>query len=202
MRWKKGTFLIALGLLLMVAALGLTGYNLLEAKRAGAYADEAITELYEEINAIQPAAEFEIPDYKKYPHKEMPTIEINENRYIGILEIPSVNISLPVMAGEWSYAKLSIAPCRYMGSVYEDNMVIAAHNYRTHFGSLSNVELGSTVRFIDVENNVFEYVVGWADVVRPTDIEGMTNAEEWDFSLFTCTYSGRERYTLRCLRQE
>ena len=65
----------------------------------------------------------------------------------------------------WSYPKLKIAPCRYSGSAYTGNLVIAAHNYRTHFGLLESLAPGAQVKFTDVEGNVFSYEI--AEIVHP-----------------------------------
>lgn len=198
---------MTVGLLLLAAALFLTVYNLYEGKKAGNSADKVAESLVSEIVENQrEAAEnsdigSEVPDYVLYPDKEMPTVEIDGNRYIGILEIPDLNLQLPVMAGEWSYDKLRIAPCRYSGSVYQDNLVVAAHNYASHFGKLTRLPLGSVLRFIDADGNVFQYEIAWLETLGAYDGEGMVSGEdEWDLTLFTCNYSGNARVTLRCTR--
>lgn len=193
---------MTVGLLLLAAALGLSGYNIYQSKKAENISGEVAEEITQVIETAEIEEAGEVPDYVRFPKKEMPSVKIKDNRYVGVLEIPSISLELPVMAGEWSYAKLNIAPCQYVGSIYEDNMVIAAHNYRSHFGNLNKVKFGSLVRFTDVEGHVFEYEAGWADTIQPTDMEGMNNAEDWDLTLFTCNYSGNARYTLRCIRLE
>lgn len=193
---------MTIGLLLLAAALGLTGYNIYESKQAQMVSEKVLDEMKEIISEADEENVEEIPDYVKYPEKEMPTVKIDEERYCGILEIPALSLSLPVTAGEWSYAKLKNAPCIYSGSVYKDNMVIAAHNYRSHFGKINTLDIGSELYFTDTEGNMFKYIVGWIDIIQPTDVEGMQNGEDWDLTLFTCTYSGQERYTIRCIRQE
>lgn len=42
--------------------------------------------------------EQKIPDYILDPDREMPTVEIDGNTYIGTLDIPSLELSLPVMS--------------------------------------------------------------------------------------------------------
>ena len=59
---------------------------------------------------------------------EMPTVEINGQECIGTLEIPSLGLKFPVIS-EWSDEKLKKAPCRYSGSAYLNNLIIAGHNY-------------------------------------------------------------------------
>ena len=193
------------GLLLIAAALLLTVYNLWDEHRAGT----AVTQVMEQLQKQTPDSmlvqtpsspagpgESEIPDYILNPDMEMPTMDIDGNRYIGTLEIPALNLSLPVMS-EWSYPKLKIAPCRYVGTAYQGNFVIAAHNYRTHFGSLGNLSAGDRVTFTDVDGNIFSYDVVEVQILNPAAIEEMVS-DDWDLSLFTCTLGGKTRLTVRC----
>ena len=115
---------------------------------------------------------------------------------IGVLEIPAIDLKLPVLS-EWSYPLLKKAPCRYSGSAYLDNLVIAAHNYRTHFGKLKELETGDEVIFTDAAGNRFEYKVAVVEALTPQSVEDMTSGE-WALSLFTCTLDGKNRVTVRC----
>lgn len=195
---------MALGLLLLAAALCLTGYNIYESKKAELVSSDAIIkikEIIEQTEVSDSKLEEEIPIYERFPNKEMSVVEVDGRQYIGILEIPEKGLSLPVQAGEWSYSKLRCSPCRYEGSIYKDNMVIAGHNYSSHFSKIKSLEVGSEVRFTDVEGNTFYYEVGWIEILEPPQVKKMIDAEEWDLSLFTCTYGGRERVTVRCIRE-
>lgn len=203
MKKKKGTIWMLGGLLLLAAALFLTAYNLIDEKRAEKVAEDQVTQLFvqitEEKEEIQEGEEL----YEVYPEMEMPQMGIDGAYYIGIIEIPVLGLQLPVMSGEWSYEKLKIAPCRYSGSVYMDDLIIAAHNYNSHFGRIKDLKAGDDVHFIDAEGHVFEYEVGWLETIKGSDSISMLEKEEdWDLTLFTCTYSGSERYTLRCIRKK
>lgn len=191
---KKGTLLMTLGLLLIAAALFLTGYNIWDAKRAGKSTDQILKQMPDLESGK--GGQDEEPDYMKNPDMEMPAVEIDGQRYIGILSIPSVQMALPVMS-EWSYSKLRIAPCRYSGSAYSGHMVIAAHNYSTHFGLLKKVSIGDEVKFTDTEGNVFTYQVAGVENLLPTAVEDM-DAKSWPLTLFTCTLGGKSRFTVRC----
>ena len=191
---KKGTLLMILGLLLIAAALFLTGYNIWDGKRAGKSTDRILKEMSDTVNG-NPVEEEE-PDYVKNPGMEIPMVQIDGRRYIGILSIPAVQMELPVMS-EWSYPGLRIAPCRYSGSVYSGHMVIAAHNYSTHFGLLKKVSIGDEVRFTDAEGHVFSYQVAGMETLMPTAVEDM-DVESWPLTLFTCTLGGKSRFTVRC----
>lgn len=192
------------GLLLMAAALLLTCYNLWDERRAAASAEGVLGELPAEMRSAENAGttetdemgEIEIPDYLLNPEMEMPAVEIDGEGYIGTLKIPALDLELPVME-EWSYPRLRKAPCRYSGSAYRGDMVIAAHNYKTHFGRLKELRPGDEVTFIDADGNVFRYAVAETETLGGGDVEEM-RAGDWDLTLFTCTYGGKSRVTVRC----
>ncbi len=219
MMHKKGSFLITAGLLLIAAALVICVYNYYDAYKAWKASMDTATQLAQMITeeiASQPqdipqtpqqsdvpGIEIPIfvptiPDYLRYPEMEMPVKIINDREYIGILDIPVLNLSLPVMS-TWSYPDLQISPCRYVGSVYLDNMVIAAHNYQTHFGRLKELNSGDEIIFTDVDGNIFRYTVAYQEQLQKTDVEEMQTGD-WDLTLFTCTVGGAMRVTIRCDR--
>ena len=201
---RSGSWLIGAGVLLIGAAVLLSGYNLWDGYRAQRAADALAGELaagvgmnLQEVSQLQPGeGEAVIPDYVLNPNMEMPVQNLDGRDFIGMLEIPALNLELPIVS-QWSYDALRQAPCRYTGSAYQDNLVIAAHNYQSHFGSLQKLAEGELVRFTDVDGNVFEYEVAVRETLPPTAIEEMTSGE-WDLTLFTCTYGGQYRVTVRC----
>lgn len=200
MRNKRGWPAMMGGLLLIAAALCLTAYNIWDEGHAAAAADSAVRQLDAEIREAEEAAPPEaLPDYVAAPEMEMPTVEIDGHTYIGRLSIPALELSLPVMS-DWSYSDLKFSPCRYSGSVYQDDMVIAAHNYTRHFGRLRRLKPGSEVVFTDVDGNQFSYAVTELEQLGPADVEEMVTGD-WDLTLFTCTLGGRSRITVRCERQ-
>jgi sortase A len=190
-RRKASTILVVVGLLLIIAALALTGYNLWENYRAGKNAQTVAEKLEGDIND---------GNGKIDPNMEMPVKMIKGKKYIGVLEMPTLNLMLPVLS-EWSYPNLKLAPCRYTGSAYESNMVIAAHNYLTHFGRLKELNIGDTIIFKDMDGNRFVYEVYETEILQPTDIDKMKDGG-YDLTLFTCTIGGKTRYTVRCMLQE
>ena len=188
---------MALGLLFMAGAVGLTGYNLWEADRAEELSTQSAVEVQAVIEEYQESqtVEFEVPDYVLAPEIEMPTVALDGDRYVGLLEIPCLGLNLPVI-DDWSYGALKCAPCRYTGSVYKNDMVIMAHNYRSHFGRLRSVGLGEVVTFTDLSGNVFNYEAVDIETLQATQIEEMTSGD-WDLTLFTCTTSGQARVAVR-----
>jgi sortase A len=193
---------MALGGLLVAVSLGIAIYSIYADERAGKNSAIVLTYLEEHI----PTPDVDETDdgngtdsralYVQHPDMEMPTMTVDDNGYIGILEIPDLDLKLPVM-GEWSYPGLNISPCRYTGSAYLNNLVIAGHSYQSHFGRLDELQIGAEVKFTDVDGNIFLYRVAESEVLKPTAIDEMVD-NVWDLTLFTCTYTGKARYTVRC----
>lgn len=202
MRNKKGLICMALGLFLLIDSFILTGYNIWDADRAGSAAVmdfEALKALTPDLEALDLPEEL-IPNYILDPEMDMPVIQIDGRDYIGYLEIPALELDLPVMS-EWSYPNLKISPCRFAGSVYLNNMVLCAHNYERHFGGLKNLTVGDAVRFTDAEGYVFDFSVAVLEQLEPYQGKEMASSE-WDLTLFTCTLDGKHRVTVRCVRDE
>lgn len=199
-RKQKGRFLIRLGLLLIAAALCFIIYNLYEEHRAREQSGQAFDALQEYIPGSDQNDDTSMPDYMLNPDMEMPTQTIDGIDYIGVLEIPSLNLELPVIS-QWSYPNLRIAPCRYSGSAYSGGLVIAAHNYDSHFGRLKTLQTDDEVIFTDIDGNTFTYKVAVMEILEPLATEEM-KSEEWDLSLFTCTIGGRSRVTVRCVLED
>lgn len=200
MKKRKTSIFTVIGLLLIAAALLLTVYNIYADKRAGITAENALEQLKYEIDnsdeeyLIQDG-ETEVPVYEVYEDVDMPQIKIDGVYYIGILSIPSIGIELPIK-GEFSYPALTGAPCRYSGSVYKNDIIIAGHNYPSHFRGLKNMSIGDSVTFTDADGHVFTYTVAEITQLSGTDVETMESGE-WDMTLFTCTLSGKQRVTVR-----
>lgn len=202
--WIGKIFTIT-GLLLFAAALALSVYNLWDGYRAEQSREKLLEEYRDKNQNISDEGEQaeesdgQIPDYQLNPEMEMPEVRLEEldgAACIGVLEIPEIDLKLPVLS-EWSYPLLKKAPCRYSGSAYLDNLVIAAHNYRTHFGKLKELEVGTEVIFTDAAENRFEYKVAAVEALTPQSVKDMTSGE-WALSLFTCTLDGKNRVTVRC----
>lgn len=136
------------------------------------------------------------PAFLLSPQMDMPVQKIDGRYYIGVLEVPSRKIRLPIMA-DWNETDLKISPCRYAGSAYTGDLVIAGHNYYRHFSPIKYLAVGTEVRFIDVDGHVFEYEVISSQTIEEEDVAGML-AGSWDLTLFTCTTGGERRIAIRC----
>lgn len=200
----SGTIIITIGLCLILFALIQTLYYIYTEKHAGEMSKKIVSEvdmaMSSYINAREKVMENTLPDYILNPDMEMPVADIDGQKYIGKLFVPDLNLSLPIIQ-EWSYPNLNVAPCRYTGSIYRDNMVIVGHNYYGHFGKLKGLDRGSKIEFEDIAGNLFVYEISDMEILEPTDIEEMQTGD-WDLTLFTCTYGGKMRLAIRCTKRE
>ena len=187
MRKRIGAICILLGVACLLGSIGLIVYNYFEAENAS----NAAASLLEEVQQImdENGGQEGIPP-------NMDTVMVDGDACIGILSIPALDLELPVLT-DWSYAKLKKAPCHYYGSYYEKDFVIAAHNYKTHFGRLSELQVGDTVVFTDVSGTVRCYEVALLETL-PQEATKEMIASGYDLSLYTCTLGGGSRVTVRC----
>ena len=186
---SKSWVYFAAGILLVAASLGLTAYNLIQGKQAESLSASVV----EELGEVDGDVVFGQSVSSEAP---MPAEKVGDSFYIGVLRVPALGLELPV-AGEWGYDQLRSTPCRYAGSAYSDDLVIAAHNYASHFGRLGELAYGAEVSFTDVRGNVFMYEVANIEKLEPDAVDAMVDSN-YELTLFTCTLGGANRVTVRC----
>lgn len=196
--FKPGTLMMSLGLLLIAAALVITAYNVWDSNRAGEAAAEILTQmaLPETVQPASPILHRSLEAItQEYPPMAVETV--NGYDYIGTLQVPSLSLTLPVMA-EWDYDRLQISPCVYSGSYFTSDLVICGHNYPTHFSYLKSLPIGAEILLTTVDGYCYRYLVDNVETVQPEDISRMVESTDWDLTLFTCHTGGQTRCALRC----
>lgn len=184
-----GKILMLLGVALMLGAMLHWLHNGAEQASAARSAARALEQVQAAAGEI-PAAERKAPGMRE--------VEIDGYGYIGWISIPVLDLNLPVMSG-WDEERLRIAPCRYCGTVAEDNLVLAGHNYVRHFGPIRRLQPGDAVTFTDMEGLRTDYEVAAVEILPGNAVAEMT-AGMYDLTLFTCTYGGESRITVYCRR--
>ncbi len=216
---KIGIVLLTAGAVLVIAALLLFSHNRAEDRRAGESAEDTLR-LVEaamaerETNgetgttpapgasaspgAAAAGTEIGSGGLPAPPALDMPTVRSGAYDYIGYLDFPGYDLTMPV-AATWSFPAMEISPCRHTGSVYNDNLVVAGHNYKTEFDVLFHLEAGDTVTFTDVDGNVFTYTVREFASVTPDDSDTVMNSG-YALTMYTCNWDTSERVTVFCER--
>ena len=210
-RWKV---FVAIGCALLIAALALIIHNAVESANAEKYSKGALEKFAQIVTERHPyifSSSSQDISWEEYlasggeTEKTDPIVMIDGYYYIGMLEIPSLELELPVLA-DWDYSKLAMSPCRFSGAAVTDDLVICAHNYKSHFGPLRWIKFDSDVYLTDVDGNIHHYIVDNIETLPPENIEEMITAETsegddiWDLTLFTCTPGGSSRMAVRCVR--
>lgn len=116
-----------------------------------------------------------------------------------ILEIPNLNIKVPVMDGT-DKETLSVAAGHFegTGSVGKGNYCIAGHNstiYAEIFNELDQIQIGDEIYLIDNDDNrtKYIYVVSEYNIVNPQSISVLDNFGDDRLTVITCTDDGRNR---------
>lgn len=203
MRRKLGVSLMALGLVLLAASVGLLNFNHREADRAEAASMELLPAVGEAIAAQmaqKPEPTRPLPLPTKPAEPKMKAVEVDGYLCVGYVSIPRLELNLPVQAS-CTDENLKVSPCLYSGTTMEDDLVLAAHNYRRHFGPIRRLKNGDDVVFVDMEGNTIHYQVSAVDAVAPTAVEEVTSGQ-FDLALVTCTYGGETRLVVYCDRVE
>lgn len=191
---RFGIICILLGILCILSAIGFVVYNRWEEKTAEVTSQDLLADV--QILIKEPQPEPTQPEETQKKPSEMATVKVNGYDCIGILSVPVLELELPVLT-DWSYTKLKKAPCHYYGSYYEKDFVIAAHNYKSHFGRLSRLQPGDIVIFTDANGTEHYYEVSLLETLpKNATLEMITSG--FDLSLYTCTLGGASRVTVRC----
>lgn len=185
MKKKSGYIYIAVGALLIILAAVIVNSNLKENADAGDASDEYLSG----VIAQMPGTVLNFSG-------DMPVVDVDGHSFIGTVQIPALGLLLPVQS-EWDSKAARYAVCRYKGSVYDNDLIIAGHNYTEHFGNLNQLSTGDDVIVTDMNGRSFYYKVANIETLGAYDVDEM-EAGEWDLTLFTCTIGGTNRVTVRC----
>ena len=208
MRKGIGICCIILGICCLIASVGLIAYNHWEEEHAQNSSQTILQDVRETIlintreesiseESISEESDRDEPvDIPVDVPLEMLTTQVYGYECIGIHSVPVLELELPVLT-DWSYEKLKIAPCHYFGSYFEKDFVIAAHNYRSQFGRLSELQPKDLILFTDITGSVHYYEVVLLETLPAGATEAMITSG-FDLSLYTCTPGGANRVTVRC----
>ena len=190
---KLGKIFIIVGILLITTSGSLLVYNSYKEYVAGIKSQETLDIIKTNLEDTNKT----IINTQKVSNeiKEMKTININGHDYIGTLTIPTLNLELPIMS-DYDYNKLNIAPCRYYGNIYTNDLIICAHSYKNLFRYIKDLTKGDLLIFTDMSGNKHLYEVQVVEVLPPEDVKEMIESE-FDLTLFTCTDANQDRITVR-----
>ena len=178
--------LVAAGALLLLAGALLAGQNLLTERRAARQTADLLAAVETRIAA--PA--------------DLPAPEVTGDPWagyevIGVVGLPDLGLSLPVLA-DYTQDLLAVAPCRYTDDLALEpgQLVVAGHNYRTHFGRLGELSPGSRITWQNLDGVTYTYTVTEVTEIDAGDREALEQGD-WDLTLFTCDVTRTRRILVR-----
>ena len=111
-----------------------------------------------------------------------------------------MGLEIPIRL-QFSMEGMESAEVCYAGSMEEDNLVIAGHNYSRIFRPIKQLPEGALVQILDAGGKVTDYEVVSLEILNREQVDALTaDSDDWDLSLFTCTAGGGSRYVVRCAR--
>lgn len=125
----------------------------------------------------------------------------NDGRdYYGIIVIEELGIRLPVLS-EYTDANMKTTPCVYYGQAESSNLVIVGHNYDSQFGGFNNIQGDVKITLYLMDGSVYHYRSIEVEYLNPDQVDDMLLGR-WDFTVFTCSYSGDKRIAVRCTEMQ
>lgn len=198
MKGKLGIALMFTGCSALIAAIVLVTININTDIQGKKKSEAALKALESKISVSYSETKYNDEKLQIFNEDQsFSQLSVGEGVYSGIIDIPEINIKLPVMSS-WSYKKMKTAPCIYSVNENKNQFIIAAHNYSSHFGNIKQLESGDYVTFTDIYNNFKVYSVVQTEILNGYDIQKMIDGDDWNLTLFTCTLSGTQRVTVRC----
>ena len=188
---KLGLLLIIMGIMLIAAALSLNYYNYFHEKQSNKRMEAVLSDLKTQISDSSEDSDssspFDIFDDSRSTDSEIDDpdkdIVLDGNSYIGLISFPTLGQEFPVTRGRR----------------VDNDLIICAHNYTGFFDKLDKLSSGDQVIFTDVYGREFNYTVTNSELLSGWDSPSLIKGggSDWDLTLFTCTWSGYSRVTVR-----
>ena len=135
---------------------------------------------------------------EKYNKEEL----LKQQKVIGIINIPSINIEFPIVEGS-NRANIAVAIGHMKGTSAiggEGNCVLAGHHggiYGKFFKELEKVDKKDKVVLTDEYGTSYNYIVYESFKVKPSDVYVTDNMEGYILTMITCQDNGKNRLVVR-----
>lgn len=118
------------------------------------FSDEKAEAYVHTIRTLIPELQGAVPEERS--NNIMPILSLAGTDFVGILEIPRYNSSLPVCE-DWS--QRFRYPCHFSGSIYDRTMQIGGTSQKGQYDFYREISVGDAVFFTDMEGNRYTYTV-------------------------------------------
>lgn len=130
----------------------------------------------------------------------------NDISIIGLIEIPSINISYPILENS-SEELLKISVCRFFGPLpnRNGNLCIAGHNYKNSmmFSKLYKLNINDSIFITDLNNVRLEYIIYEKFKVKENNLDCTKDTSDTQITLITCNdTNNKERIVVKAKVKE
>lgn len=130
------------------------------------------------------------------------TVNLSGYEVTGILQIPDLNRSWPIIASGDAAATARI-PSIYGGNPASGDLVIADSAGNRQFASLKDLPDGSEVVFTDISGHEYRYQLATVETVPSGKLSAISrHRERWDAAIITPNFSGRSQIVTRLVKSE
>lgn len=125
---------------------------------------------------------------------KMPSLNVQGNNFIAIMEFPLADVALPVGA---SWDKADAYPCLYSGSAYDGSLIIGTSNQNGQLEFVKDISVGNTIYLTDMTGSQFTYTVSDIQYSKHADNQALFS-ETADFTIFVKNIYAFEYIIIRC----
>lgn len=130
------------------------------------------------------------------------TVNLSGYEVTGILQIPDLNRSWPIIASGDPVATAKI-PSIYGGNPASGNLVITDSADNQQFAELKNLPDGSKVVFTDISGREYRYQIATVETVPRNKVSAISrHRERWDAAIITPNFSGRSQIVTRLVKSD
>ena len=130
------------------------------------------------------------------------TLNLSGYEVTGILQIPDLNRSWPIIAGGDPVAAAKI-PSIYGGNPASGDLLIADSSDNQQFSGLKDLPDGSKVIFTDISGREYRYQLATVETVPSKKQAAISrHRERWDAAIITPNFSGRSQIVTRLVKAE
>ena len=146
---KVGVLLVAASCLLTLGTELLVSWNRRTAEN-----------LVQQIQASMPQITEGNPE--NYTDTDMPVLQLDQEDFCGLLQVPAFGITLPI-GSDWKSNAVSPYPNRFWGSPYDNSLIIGGSGRKDQFAFCGRLDLGDEIRVTDMTGARFSYEVAAID---------------------------------------
>ena len=180
------TLMIMIGLLLIAAA------GVIMISQADFSKKQSAQTVVSALEAIIPSCSRALPE-PRYGGG-MPSAEIGGENFVGLLKIERYNCVLPI-GTVWDQEQIDRFPMVFSGNIYDRNLMIGGGNSEGQFDFVDEIEIGTSVKYLDLFGRVFWYEVSMVN--HAESIDKIESGED-DLTLFARSKNTSKYVIIRC----